>query len=216
MAVPAKTKKHRDPDDPVQVLRTKKHGEVRVDGRFWIDGKGVGKIIVPTPAGGYRYARGGPIRTREDLLIIPEGPEREKALAWWDNKDRWQETAPRKIAFEAGTGYPIFEDTGEYVEREEDLLAYWPTGDILWAAIRSLGKRRDNKVEQPEPRVTLGVVQGNEVPPPQVEQVETPEPVYKPPRLTNKGAANLVAANAARKAKSEERKAAKAAEAAVE
>ena len=159
MAVTAK--KQRDPNDPVQILRSKKHGEIRVDGVSFMDGLGVGIHIVKTPAGGYRHARGGPIRNEGELRkAIPPGEELDKALTWWANKDKWQDTAPRKIAFAPGTGYPIFEDTGEFVEREEDLQAYWPSGDILWAAIRALGKRREAKVEQPEPRVTLGVVQG--------------------------------------------------------
>lgn len=184
MAVPARTKQ-RDPKDPVQILRTKKHGEVRVDGMSFMDGLGVGIHIVKTPAGGYRHARGGPIRNESELRkAIPKGPELDKALAWWANKDKWQETAPRKVGFETGTGFPIFEDTGDYVEREEDLLTNWP-GDspIFWAALKALEKRREAKVEQPEPRVTLGVVQAAPAPAPAPSLPEQPKAEVASTRL---------------------------------
>lgn len=151
MALPA-TKKQRDPNDPVQILRTKK-GPVKVNGKFWMVGTGVPKIIILTPEGGYRYARGGPIRSEKDLELIEPKADRDKALEWWANKDQWQDTAPRKIAFEQGTGYPIFEDTREYVEDPAVLQAYWPEGPILFAAMHALGNRLDAKVGQREPAV---------------------------------------------------------------
>ena len=151
MALPAK-KKQRDPNDPVQILRTKK-GLVRVDGKFWMVGTGVPKIIILTPEGGYRYARGGLIRSEKDLELIEPKTDRDKALEWWANKDKWQDTAPRKIGFEQGTGYPIFEDTREYVEDPAVLQAYWPDGPILFAAMHALGNRLDAKVGQREPTV---------------------------------------------------------------
>lgn len=152
-------KRQRDPNDPVQILRSKKHGEVKCDGKFWIGGPGVGKTIILTPEGGYRYARGGPIRSRKELDIIDPGPDRERAYHWWDNKDNWQNTAPRKIGFETGTGFPIYEDTGEYVESEDALLTNWP-GDspIFWAAVKALGKRQETKVPQKDPIMTYDSV----------------------------------------------------------
>ena len=175
MALPAK-KKQRDPNDPVQILRTKK-GPVKVNGKFWMVGTGVPKIIVLTPEGGYRYARGGPIRSEKDLELIEPKADRDKALEWWANKDKWQDTAPRKIGFEQGTGYPIFEDTREYVDDPAVLQAYWPDGPILFAAMHALGNRLDAKVIQP---VALKVVHG-EAPVPQAEgpaavTVEAPPP----------------------------------------
>ena len=174
MALPAKKRKQRDPNDPTQILRTKK-GLVRVAGRFWMVGGAneVPRIIVPTPEGGYRYARGGPIRSEKDLLLIEPKADRDKALEWWANKDKWQDTAPRKIAFEQGTGYPIFEDTGEYVDDPAVLQAYWPEGPILFAAMHALGNRLDAKVVQP---VALQVVHG-EAPVPQMEPLEAGIPV---------------------------------------
>lgn len=151
MAVPAQ--KVRDPNDPKQILRTKK-GDVIFEERFWIVGPGVGKIIGRTPEGGYRYARGGPIRSRKELELLPL-EEQHRAFAWWDNRDKWQETAPRKIEFEMGTGYPIFSDNGEYVEKEEQLLTNWP-GDspIFWAAIKALEKRRNAPATEKPPIMT--------------------------------------------------------------
>lgn len=153
MALPAR-KKQRDPNSPVQILRTKK-GPVKVNGKFWmVGGKDeVPRIIILTPEGGYRYARGGPIRSEKDLLLIEPEADRVKALEWWANKDKWQETAPRKIEFEQGTGYPIFGDTKEYVEDSAVLQAYWPEGPILFAAMHALGNRLDAKVGQREPAV---------------------------------------------------------------
>ena len=176
-------KRQRDPNDPVQILRTKKHGEVKVDGKFWIDGPGVGKTIILTPEGGYRYSRGGPIRSKKELDIIPPGPERDRAYHWWDNKDNWQNTAPRKIGFETGTGFPIYEDTGAYVETEDALLTNWP-GDspIFWAAVKALGKRQDAKVPQKDPMMTYeSVVNAKPVPP--VQAALEPQPERKLPSL---------------------------------
>lgn len=149
-------RKQRDPNDSTQILRTKKHGEVRVAGKFWMGGTGVPKIIILTPEGGYRYARGGPIQSEKALIdVIPPGPELDAALLWWANKDNWQKNAPRKITFQNGTGYPIYEDTGEFVEDEDTLQNYWPatgpTKHILWGAIAALNARRDAKVGQQEP-----------------------------------------------------------------
>ena len=151
-------RKQRDPNDSTQILRTKKHGEVRVAGKFWMGGTGVPKIIILTPEGGYRKARGGAILSEKELIdVIPPGPELDKALLWWANKDNWQKNAPRKITFQDGTGYPIYEDTGEFVEDEDTLQNYWPatgpTKHILWGAIAALNARRDAKVVQREPAV---------------------------------------------------------------
>ena len=95
-----------NPDTPIQILNTKK-GQVRVNGKFWIVSEldqrtgqqGVSKIILLTPEGGYRYPY-GPIRSDHDLKLIDVKEDREKALEWWANKDKWQDTAPRKIGFE--------------------------------------------------------------------------------------------------------------------
>ncbi|MFA5381972.1 MAG: hypothetical protein WC356_02315 [Candidatus Micrarchaeia archaeon] len=159
------TRKQRDPDDPTQILRTKKHGDVRVAGKFWMGGTGVPKIIILTPEGGYRYARGGSIKSEQALRdVIPEGVELDKALHWWANKDNWQKTATRKITFEDGTGYPVYMDTGEYVEDEDALQNYWPadgpTKHILWGAVAALNARREAKVGQkvdPQPPVAAVV-----------------------------------------------------------
>lgn len=216
MAIVA-AKKQRDPDSPIQNLRTKKHGVVKVVGKFWIVGPGVGKIIIPTPEGGYRYARGGPIRNKNDLMELPE-PDREKALFWWDNKDNWRETAPRKIGFQIGTGYPIFEDDSTFVEREEDLLTNWP-GDspIFWAAHAALIKRREAQVEQLEPRPVLEVVQGGGVSAPEAPtaQPEKPEAVKPPPLHAGKGKKLTKTQLADRRAKLAATKAAKEAKAAA-
>ena len=62
-----------------------------------------------------------------------------------------------QITFQDGTGYPIYEDTGEFVEDEDTLQNYWPatgpTKHILWGAIAALNARRDAKVVQREPAV---------------------------------------------------------------
>jgi len=94
-------RKQRDPKDPTQILRTRKHGEVRVAGKFWMGGTGVPKIIILTPEGGYRYARGGPIRSEQALIdVIPPGPELEKALLWWANS--------RLLHHLDSGGYPVY------------------------------------------------------------------------------------------------------------
>ena len=162
MAIVA-AKKEKDPDSPIQTLRTRK-GPVRVMGKFWIVGGNLPKpdstksaeeqgkrdrarVIILTPEGGYRYSGGRPIRDVKDLMLMPE-PDRTKALEWWENKDLWQDTAPRKIDFEQRTGYPIYADTGEYVEDMATLQAYWPDGPVLFAATCALGKRLEAKVGQ--------------------------------------------------------------------
>jgi hypothetical protein len=163
MSVIASKQNWKDPNDPVQTLRTKQHGLVKVSEKFWMGGVGVGKIIVMTPEGGYRFARGGPITDRQQIIdVIPPGLDQDKALNWWDTKDTWQQTAPRKINFQMGTGYPIYEDTGEFVESEDALLTNWP-GDspVFWAAVKALGKRQE---AIPEPKTTLGLVQGGRQP----------------------------------------------------
>lgn len=168
-------KRQRDPNDPVQILRSKKYGEVKCDSKFWIGGPGVGKTIIMTPEGGYRYARGGPIRSRNELDIIDPGPDRDRAYHWWDNKDNWQQTAPRKIGFETGTGYPIYEDTGGYVESEDVLLTNWP-GDspIFWAAVKALGKRQEAKVPQKDLMMTYNEVANARPAPPALEPEQPP------------------------------------------
>ena len=219
MALPAK-KKQRDPNSPIQILRTK-GGQVRVNGKFWmVGGKDeVPRIIVPTPEGGYRYARGGPIRSDKDLMLIEPQADRDKALEWWANKDKWQDTAPRKIGFEQGTGYPIYEDTKEYVEDPGVLQAYWPEGPILFAAMHALGNRLDAKVTQP---VALKVVEGV-APVPQVEaplqagitEASAPPAPAKPPSLhASRGKKMTVAQKRDRAAKLATTKAAKEAKAA--
>ena len=153
MAVPAKEPRVRNPNDPVQRLRTKKHGLVEVDSKFWIGGPGIGTCIIKTPAGGYRRKGGAEIRDRKELIAaIPQGPELDEALRWWENKDSWQKSSVREVGFEKGTGYPIFTDTGEYVEDPDDLERMWPcvepTKYIFYGAIAALNARQANRVPQ--------------------------------------------------------------------
>jgi hypothetical protein len=184
MAVPAKL---RDPNDPKQILRTKK-GDVVFEEKFWIVGPGVGKIIGRTPEGGYRYARGGPIRSRQELELLPS-EEQGRALAWWDNRDKWQATAPRKIEFQQGTGYPIFADNGEYVNQEEQLLTNWP-GDspIFWAALKALEKRRNAPAaEKPMINTFESATQPEPAPAPVPVQTPVNEPRKLPSLHATKG-----------------------------
>ena len=174
----------RDPHDPIQVLRTKKYGGVKVAGKSWMDGPGAGKIIVLTPEGGYRFARGGPIRSEQDILdIIPEGPDRDRALDWWANKDNWQKIAPRKLTF-SREGYPIYEDTGEFVDDGGVIQSYFPNGPVQWGALQAMLNRQQGVKEAQS--VTLKSVQGQTNPSPQPAAQEVPEvehKIAKPPPL---------------------------------
>lgn len=156
--------KAREFDNSVQVLRTKKYGQVRVGGKFWMDGPGPGRIIVLTPEGGYRFARGGPIRSEQDITnVIPEGPDRDRALEWFANKDNWQKIAPRKLTFNR-EGYPIYEDTGEFVEDGGVIQSYFPNGPVQWGALQAMLNRQQGV--KPEPSVTLKAVQNEPAAPP--------------------------------------------------
>ncbi len=149
--------KAREFDNSVQILRTKKFGPVRVSEKFWMDGPGAGKIIVMTPEGGYRFARGGPIRSEQDIInVIPEGPDRDQALEWFRNRDNWQAIAPRKLTFDR-EGYPIYEDTGEFVEDGGVIQSYFPNGPVQWGALQAMLNRQQGV--KPEPSVTLKAVQ---------------------------------------------------------
>ena len=167
-------KKEREPG--VQILRTKKYGGVRVAGKFWMDGPGAGKIIVLTPEGGYRFARGGPIRSAQEIRdIIPEGPDRDRALEWWANKDNWQKIAPRKLGFDR-EGFPIYEDTGEYVEDGGVIQSYFPNGPVQWGALQAMLNRQQGV--KAEPSVTLKVVQAETKAPAPAPEVN-PAPVQE-------------------------------------
>ena len=221
MAVPAKEPRVRNPNDPVQRLRTKKHGLVEVDSKFWIGGPGIGTCIIKTPAGGYRRKGGAEIRDRKELIAaIPQGPELDEALRWWENKDSWQKSSVREVGFEKGTGYPIFTDTGEYVEDPDDLERMWPcvepTKYIFYGAIAALNARQANRVPQKaiDKSSTLTLASVNreqdmrEFPAPAVEErvaAPHPRPLHagKGKRLTaaqKKDRAAKIAATKAKKA----------------
>jgi hypothetical protein len=156
-----------EPSD-VQVLRSKKYGKILCDKQGFLGGPGVGVQIIKTPSGGYRHIRGGEIKSEEDLITAigtsPEMKEElEKALYWFRHRFDLPEAAPRDITFERSTGYPIYADTGEFVNDFEELQNFFPAGEALAFAYHMMQKRKEAGIApKAEPAVTMKMV--NEAP----------------------------------------------------
>jgi len=115
-----------------QVLNTKQFGPVEFD-RTWAMGQvHVGLLT----GGGYAHTSGHALTRLEDgLAAIPAGVHQEEFLEWWENKDKKPvEELKRKIIVNPDGAYSF--DDGAPIEKAEELIGYFGSGDALEQALR--------------------------------------------------------------------------------
>jgi len=116
----------------MQVIRSKIYGEVSFEKTFVMGMVHVGKLA----GGGYAHVSGHALTSKDEgLAAIPPGKEQAEFLQWWVNKDRVPEEAiMRRIIVNPDGSYSF--DDGESIEKAEDLIKYFGSGDALEQALR--------------------------------------------------------------------------------
>lgn len=121
-----------------QILKSKDYGEISFE-KTYIQGQlHIGKLT----GGGYAHVSGHPLRDMEEgLEAIPPGPDRQEFLKWWDEKDNPPEEAVKRKIMISPEGDYVFDDgaDGAPIEKAEDLIQYFGTGEALEQALRWFG-----------------------------------------------------------------------------
>jgi len=125
-----------------QTIHTKKRGD-HTFRKTWAssDGRHIGALA----GGGYAYLSGLLVMKREDLTdLIPTGPEREKALAWWNNKDQdLEEKQTNRIILDADNEFK-WED-GSPIISAQSLIENLPRGKKLDMMLAWFHEREQTK-----------------------------------------------------------------------
>lgn len=117
-----------------QLLHTGRYGTIKVEKSWFYENTHICKLA---DGGGYVYVTGLPVTSEGDLKkVIPAGPDRDEALAWFHQKDNPPEKPTKRIIINPD-GSCVFED-GSPVENVSDILAYIPPGPFQDAAYRWL------------------------------------------------------------------------------
>ena len=89
--------------------------------------------------GSYCHVGGNPIKSEDELReAIPPGPELERALKWWADKDNPQAEAPKKHLIVRPDGSYAFDD-GSEIQSASELIAHLSPGPALEAALKWYG-----------------------------------------------------------------------------
>lgn len=128
-----------------QTIHTKARGD-HTFRKTWVssDGRHIGALV----GGGYAYLSGLLVTKKEDLTeLIPVGPEREKAYAWWDNKDQELEEKQIKRIILDTDGEFKWED-GSPIVSAQSLIENLPRGEKLDMMLAWFHKREQAKTDK--------------------------------------------------------------------
>lgn len=118
-----------------QILKSKDYGEISFEKTFIQGQLHIGRLT----GGGYAHVSGHPLRDKEEGLdAIPPGPDRQEFLKWWDEKDNPSAEAVKRKIMISPEGDYVFDD-GAPIEKAEDLIQYFGTGEALEQALRWFG-----------------------------------------------------------------------------
>jgi hypothetical protein len=126
----------------MQVIHTKNRGDHTFIRTFASsDGRHIGALA----GGGYAYLSGILVTKREDLIdLIPEGPDREAALAWWENKDQdLEKKEVRRVLMDVDGDFK-WED-GSPIESAQSLIENFPRGSDLDKLLEWFHERENKK-----------------------------------------------------------------------
>lgn len=117
-----------------QLLHTGRFGTIKVEKSWFYENTHICKLA---DGGGYVYVTGLPVTSENDIKrVIPQGPDRDEALAWFYQKDQPQAQPQKRIIINPD-GSCVFED-GSLVENVSDILTYIPPGPFQDAAYKWL------------------------------------------------------------------------------
>lgn len=115
-----------------QVLFSKQFGELSFS-KTWAMGQTHLGLLT---GGGYSHLSGHPVKSiDEGLEAIPPGPDRDAFMEWFQNKDKVPEEAIKRRIIVNPDGSYSFDD-GSPIEKAEDLIGYFGSGDALEQALR--------------------------------------------------------------------------------
>lgn len=114
------------------VFHSKQFGEVSFETTWAMGQVHIGLLV----GGGYAHISGHPLSRKEDgLAAIPPGPEQDAFLEWWENKDKQPiQEITRRIIVNPDGAYSF--DDGTPIEKAEQLIGYFGSGDALEQALR--------------------------------------------------------------------------------
>lgn len=126
-----------------QTLFSKQFGELNFV-RTWAMGQ---THIGLLAGGGYAHLSGHPVTSKDEgFAAIPPGSHLDAFLEWFDNKDKVSVEEVKRRIIVAPDGSYVFDD-GAPIEKAEDLMAYFGSGDALESALKWFAKelvRRDD------------------------------------------------------------------------
>lgn len=129
-----------------QIIHTKMRGD-HVFRKTWVssDGRHIGVLA----NGGYAYLSGLLVNKRDDLIdLITDDEEREKALAWWENKDQPLDTQPKKkVVLDYKDGNFKWED-GSEILTAQSLIENLPRGKNLDMLLKWFHEKEQTKEEK--------------------------------------------------------------------
>jgi len=114
-----------------QIVQTKYLGEVEFEAQ-WSQGQlTIGKL----KGGGYAYLSGQPVKNVEELRNVLPQPYLNEAIEYFENLNKMPvEELKRRIIINPDGSYTF--DDGGAIDRAEDLIGYFGSGDALEQALR--------------------------------------------------------------------------------